>query len=179
MVTSPDGVEFEKIKKEYSDFEDSLIKQGKKPMRDTGFGFWGCTILDEVYEFFKKINLGKYKHFLDLGSGDGRVVLIASLFTKATGIELDKELFEKSIELNKKLGLNGEFIHDDFMGVDLSGYDFLYIFPDKCFYMAFEDKLKKELSGVLAVCNETFLPTFLRKGQTVWAHQRPFVLFTK
>lgn len=172
-------MKFEQIKKEYSEFDNSFIKQGKFPMRDTKIGFWGCSVLDQVYEFFKMIHLEKYKHFLDLGSGDGRVVLVASLFTKATGIEADKELFDKSLEFNKKLGLNAEFIKGDFINLDLSSYDFLYIFPDKPFYMAFEDKLKKELNGVLAVCNKTYAPIFLKKKQTIQIEQMPFILFTK
>lgn len=179
MDTSSSRINFEKIKNEYSKFDDSFIKEGKHPLRDTKIGFWGCTPLDYVYDFFKKIKLEKYENFLDLGSGDGRVVLIASLFTKASGVEADKELFEKSLEMNNKLKKNAEFINKDFMDMDLSSYDFLYIFPDKPFYMVFEDKLNKEMKGVLAVCNQTYTPTFLKKEQIVQIGHMPFLLFKK
>lgn len=170
---------FEEIKKAYSEFEKDIYSQGKKPMKDTVVGFWGCTSMTNAYEFFERIHLEKYKNFLDLGSGDGRIVLIASLFTSAHGVEFDKELFDKSVEMKKKLNLNAEFINKDFNSMNLSKYDFLFIFPDKSFYMAFEDKLTKEMKGVLAVYNNIFLPTFLKKKKVVWVNQVPVSLFEK
>ena len=43
-------------------------------MRDTEVGFWGTAACDDVFELFQKINLSKFKNFIDLGSGDGKVV---------------------------------------------------------------------------------------------------------
>ena len=74
---------FQEIKKEYDDFDKALMKQGRLPMKDTGIGFWNASPSSDVFELFKKLQLQNYKHLLDLGSGDGRVTLIASLFTKA------------------------------------------------------------------------------------------------
>jgi len=170
---------FELIKKEYDDFYNSFLKQGKIPVRDTEVGIWGISVADNVYNLFKKINLKKYKNFLDLGSGDGKVVLIASLFTKATGIEFDKELNDKAIEIKNKLKLKAEFIQDDFLKYDWSKYDIIFINPDKGFHKGTEDKLLKELKGKLFVYNFVFEPRFLKKGKKYWFEQTPVTVYTK
>ena len=47
----------------------------------------------------------RFNRFIDLGSGDGKVALIASLFCRqAEGIEIDDELFGKSLEMKEKFG---------------------------------------------------------------------------
>ena len=74
--------QFAEIKKEYDDFYKSFLRKGKLPLWSTEQGFFGGVIADEVYEAFKKIKLDKNTSFIDLGSGDGKVVLIASLFCK-------------------------------------------------------------------------------------------------
>ncbi len=106
---------FENIKQEYDAFYKSFLKKGKIPYYETEKGVWGISVAEYLYEFFKQINLEKYKNFLDLGSGDGKVILIASLFTKATGIEYDKKLFEKSIKIRDKLKLKLYINQVDFL----------------------------------------------------------------
>ena len=92
---------FAQIKKEYDNFYRSLLRSGKLPMRSTSKGFWNAAISDEVYEAFKRIGLHKFKNFLDIGSGDGKVVLIASLFCEnAEGIEIDNFLHNKAVEIH-------------------------------------------------------------------------------
>lgn len=170
---------FELIKEEYDNFYKSLLKQGKMPVRDTEVGIWGISVADNVYNLFKKIKLSKYKNFLDLGSGDGKVVLIASLFTKATGIEFDKELVDKSLEIRNKLKLKADFIQDDFLKHDWSKYDIIFINPDKGFHKGTEDKLLKELKGKLFVYNFVFEPRFLKKGKKYWFEQTPVTVYTR
>jgi hypothetical protein len=58
----------------------------------TSVGLWACSLLEEILDLFEQLDLGRYRHLADLGSGDGRVVLVGSLFTRATGIEADAEL---------------------------------------------------------------------------------------
>jgi len=170
---------FEEIKKAYDEFYKSLLKQGKLTYRDTEMGIWGVCVAEYVYEFFKKINLKKYKNFIDLGSGDGKVVLIASLFTKATGIEFDKELVEKSIKIRDKLKLKCNFVQGDFLKHDLTKYDIIFVNPDKGFDKGLEKKLLKELKGKLAVYNIVFHPRFLKKGKTYMFEQTPVVVYSK
>ena len=88
---------FEQIKKTYDDFQNHLLKNNVLLARDTGIGYWGVTPLAETFEIFKRINLGKYKNMIDIGSGDGRIVLLASLFgVKSKGIEFDKVAVQTS-----------------------------------------------------------------------------------
>ena len=107
---------FRQIKEQYDNFYKGLLRNGKLPFGSTGDGFWGSVVADEVYEAFKKINLHKHKTFVDLGSGDGKAVLIASLFCKrAVGIEMDNDLFNTSLEMQEKLNIpNAIFFNNNF-----------------------------------------------------------------
>ena len=147
-------------------------------MGDTEKGFWGASITEHIYEFFKKIKLQNYKNFLDLGSGDGKIVLIASLFgLKAAGIEFDKDLIKTSKKIRDKLKLRANFIQGDFLKHDISKYDFIFINPDKGFEHSLEDKLIKEMNPKtkLFVYNQIFLPRFLKKGKIYWFDQVPVI----
>lgn len=169
---------FEKIKSEYNRFYQDLLKNGKKPLRSTKVGLWGHYPCEKYHEFFKKIHLEKYKNFIDLGSGDGKVVMIASLFTKSSGIEFDIELYNKSLEIKKKLGIKCELYNSDFQKVNISKYDFVFINPDKGFKFMEKDIIKT-LNGKLFVANNIFQPRFLEKGKSTWIDGIPFIEFTK
>ena len=164
---------FEEIKKEYKSYYDSLLKQGKLLVRDTSKGIWGVAGTDEIFEFFQKIDL-KDKKFLDIGSGDGKVVLIASLFCReAVGVEIDEDLVKKALEIRDKLGLKCEFICGDFFENDFSAYDVLFVNPDKGFHEGLEEKLLKEMKGELYVYNFVFQPRFLKKTGKIWVNEVP------
>ena len=168
--------DFQRIKSAYQDFEKELLSQGKLTMRSTNTGFWGTSDLDAVFRLFEEIHLDQFKSFLDLGSGDGRIVLVASLFTKADGIESDAELVDKGKEIRDELGLNAEFLCQDFLQLDFSKYDFFFINPDHRFDPALEDKLLVQAKGgVLFVYNKVFAPEKLKKGKTHWFEQVPIV----
>lgn len=154
---------FNEIQKRYFQENRKLLKEGKLPLRETSKGFWGSAVLSEVFTLFKKINLSKYKNFLDIGSGDGRVALVASLFTDAKGIEIDKDLHEKSVEMKKKLRSKAEFIHGDFFKHDLSKYDVIFCFPDKPLHYGLEEKLMKELKGKFILYGPNVYPVKLKE----------------
>lgn len=79
----------------------------------------------------KMLQLGGLKageKMFDLGSGDGRIVIIAArkFHADATGIEMDKDLYKKSVEKIKKLGLekdahiiNGDIFNQNYSSADL------------------------------------------------------------
>ena len=171
---------FLEIQAAYHAFYDSLRTEGKSAVRDTAVGIWGISGTAAVFEFFSEIHLENYKHIIDIGRGDASVVLTASLFTKATGIEFDDELYEKSIEVQKRLGIkDAAFIKGDFLQHNLASYDFVFINPDKGFHKGTEDKLLKELHGDLFVFNFVFAPRFLQKGKTYWHDQVPVTKYTR
>ena len=156
---------FELIKLDYDAFYRAILRKGRLPMWSTSRGFWSASIADEVYETFKKIKLNKFKRFLDLGSGDGKVTLIASLFCKnAEGIEIDKFLHNKAVETQKRLDLNNATFHNkDFFEHNLSDYDVLFISPDVPFERGLEKKLLNEMKGKLIHYGHHFHPKSLRK----------------
>lgn len=157
---------FDKLKETYAHFEQFLLKNGILLAKDTGIGYWGVTHLHALQELFQNIELQKQSHLLDLGSGDGRVVLLASLFgIRATGVEFDDWLLNSSMDIKRKLDLphfeNVKFLKEDFMRMDIKPYDILYISPDKPFHRGLDQKLSKELQGKLIVHSHEFLPKAL------------------
>ena len=131
------------------------VKHKKFPVKDTKIGFWGVSPSDEIYDFFKTINLQNYSHLIDLGSGDGKIAIIASLFTNSTGIEYDSWLHDVSVDIKNKLYHIPEtkrtrLIKGNFMQHNLSNYDIAFINPDKT-TKEIKEKLKKEFKGRLIV----------------------------
>lgn len=68
----------------------------------------------------------------DLGSGDGRVVIIAAEKFKAiaTGVELDPDLYKQSTERIRKMGLEktAKIIQGDIMKQDYSSADLITVY---------------------------------------------------
>ena len=107
-------------------------------------------------------------------SGDGRIAAIASLFTRAAGMEGDKDLLAKATRAQAALGLADlEFRKADYYDEDLSSYDVLFMFPDKEFDKTLIKKLKDECEGTLYIYNNIYLPAGLKKGPTIWIEQLP------
>ena len=172
---------FKKIKDEYINFYKALMKRGKLPMRSTEKGFWNASIADEVFESFKKVKLNKFKNFLDIGSGDGKIVLIASLFCKnAEGVEIDDVLHHKALEIRSKLKISNAVFHNkDFFEHDFSKYDVLFSAPDSPFERGLENKLLKEMSGKLIHYGHHFHPANLKKEDSFTVNGTLVSLYSK
>ncbi len=172
---------FSEINSKYQEYYNSLMKQGRLPVKDTGIGFWGPSVSSEVYEAFKKLGLSKCKSFVDLGSGDGKVTLLAALFCKsALGIEYDKELHEKAIDIKGSLTVNNaDFVKGNFMNHDLSRYDTIFCAPDKPMERGLGAKLEKELNGNLIVQGHHFHPLNLKKKKSVKVNDMLFTVYSK
>jgi protein-L-isoaspartate O-methyltransferase len=136
---------FEKIQNLYSNFSLEMLSKGHLMLKDTGIGYWGISPLSELFELFQCTKLNNHNKFIDLGSGDGRAVVLASLFTDATGIEYDKELHAHSRRLAKTACSKAKLINGDFMAHSLKDYDYIFINPDKGISGTVEQKLKKEM----------------------------------
>ena len=151
---------YDLIKAEYDNFYRSLLAKGKLPMWSTKKGFWNASISDEIFEAFKRLKLEKFKNFLNIGSGDGKVTLIASLFCKnAEGIEIDKNLHDKGLEMQRKLDIKNATLHNaDFFLHNFSKYDVLFVSPDVPFERGLEKKLLKEMKGKLIHYGHHFHP---------------------
>ena len=172
---------FLKIKSEYEAFYRELLKKGVLPMWGTSKGFWNASISDEVFDAFKKINLFKFKNFLDIGSGDGKVVMIASLFCRnAEGVEVDEFLHKKAEELKSKLSIKNAILHNkDFFDHDFSKYDALFLSPDVPLQRGLEKKLLKEMKGTLIHYGNHFHPNSLKKKSGFLVNGTQVGLYTK
>src|SRR6201984_1214619 len=83
----------------------------------------------------RMLQLGELKageKMYDLGSGDGRIVIMAARKYKAdaTGVELDDALYKQSAQRIKTLGLEplARIVHGDLLQQDYSSYDLLTIY---------------------------------------------------
>ncbi len=175
---------FDNLKKTYDEFENFLLKNGQLIAKDTGIGFWGVTPLKDVFELFKKVKLNEHSTFVDLGSGDGRVVLLASIFgLKATGIEADSWLVNVSLDIKNKLDIpnldNVTILRKDFNEHSISNHDIVYVSPDKPFHRGLESKLQRELDGMLIVHGHEFLPSGFNKVNEFLIDGERFTIYNK
>ena len=172
---------FNQIKQEYDAFYKGLLQRGRLPMWSTDKGFWNAAAADEVYEAFKKIKLNRFKSFLDVGSGDGKIVLIASLFCKnAEGIEIDDILHHKAVEIQAKLGLKNVKLHNkDFFDHNLADYDVLFLSPDAPLERGLEKKLLSEMRGKLIHYGHHFHPRFLKKEESFLINDNLVSVYSK
>ena len=178
---------FEHLKKHYATFEKFCIGSGVFLAKETKHGYWGVTNLDDLHTLFKQIKLHKHKHLVDLGSGDGRVVLLASLFgIKATGLETDDWLMNCALELKRKINKphvnNATFKQEDFLKQNLDHFDILYISPDRPFHRDnLGNTIKKAMhdDAKLIVQGYEFSPTNMELDQEVIINGEKFRMYKK
>lgn len=176
--------EFVKIRAAYDELDKEGLSIGKLPMHSTAYGFWGTTNLSDAFEIFTRIKLERFKFLGDLGAGDGRIIAVASLFTKTEGIEGDKKLVDKGQDILKQLDNNAELVCDNYYNTDFSKFDIIFMFPDNRFDETMISKLENEFKGFLLVYNDTHNPNAtnpgnkkIRKGKTYWVRQMPIVSY--
>ena len=109
----------------------------------------------------KMLSLGgakKGERVFDLGSGDGRIVIIAAekFGMNAVGVEYDKDLFSQSSEKIRRMGLSekARIIHGDLLQQDYTSADLITVY-------------------LLPVANDKLRPILekqLKKGARVVAH---------
>ncbi len=170
---------FQKINTSYEQYYATLKEKGIHSHKETEKGFWLSSVSTEVFDLFRTIGLEQFNHFADLGSGDGKVALIASLFTKSTGIEFDDELVQRSNQIKEEIGANNlRFIKGDFLEEDLSAYDILFVYPDNPL-VRLEQKLLKEFRDDLIVCGGIYPPERLVKKRVVQINNAVFGIYRR
>ena len=141
----------------------------EEPYKMTPAGMWACSDPEEVLDLFEQVDLGRFRHFCDLGSGDGRAVLLASIFTRASGVEADHGLVEVARGLAKGLGLSQAcFIQGDCRQADLAPYDLLFLYPDKPLDWLTR-LLPEDWPGHLLIYGPYFQPGTLTHVRTIYA----------
>jgi hypothetical protein len=114
------------------------------PYRLTASGAWAASRPEHLFNFFKRVDLSRFRLFIDLGSGDGVASCTAGLFTRSVGIESDPFLASRAARAARDLNLLSRvgFIRADFLTQRIQAADCLYIYPDKPI-----DALEKTLEG--------------------------------
>lgn len=169
---------FEKIKEEFLRRDNERLRKGKLSIRETDFGLWGTTNMNDAYELCKRIKMERFKGFIDLGCGDGRIVAIVSLFTDVFGVEGDEELITEGKEAFETLGLDPELLHcGNYYETDLAPYDIIFMFPDNRYDNEIIEKFQKEVTGYLLVYNDIHRPEGIKRGKTIWIEQLPIVSY--
>lgn len=156
---------FESINKAYSARRRKLLMDGKF-QHSTAHGYWAQSNPEHVFELFRKMNLQNSKSFVDLGAGDGIVTSVASLFTKATGIEADEKLNQVADDMKSKLSLESQNKNLDYLQEDLSQYDTIFIAPDNYFHKL-EKNIVEQFRGTLIILDNIFRPLTLTADETI------------
>jgi protein-L-isoaspartate O-methyltransferase len=113
----------------------------------------------------KMLDLGELKageKMFDLGSGDGRIVIMAAqkYGADATGVEMEEDLYRQSMQKIRTLGLEktARIIHGDVFKQDYSSADMITVY-------------------LLPVSNNKLRPLLekqLKKGTRIVSHDFPF-----
>lgn len=109
--------------------------------------------------------IGRFTSFCDLGSGDGKVVLLAALKgVHAEGVECDEELHTTAVRMKQKFWIqNANFHLKDYYTHNIAPYDVVFVNPDQSPHRGLTEKLQKELHGHLLVFGAHFQPENLKK----------------
>ncbi|MBN2880709.1 hypothetical protein JXM83_01530 [Candidatus Woesearchaeota archaeon] len=162
---------------------DYFYSENLNLYKETSAGIFSVSLLRELENIFQKLNLPKEFSFVDLGSGDGRVVFLASLFfAKSCGVELDKELYSVS-EHRKKILKNDigvcEFINSDFMSINLNMYDLVYINPDRPFYRDDLEKFLLKFNTNFLMDISLFAPRFMKAEKIFDFSPKKYAFYSK
>lgn len=161
----------------YFDNIDLEKKEKNVYVKTTAKGIFGVSNLENVNNFLKQLKPNKNDVFIDLGSGDGRVNILASLYCDSIGIEFDKDLVVESNKHNKELNTSATFLEQDYESFDYSKANILFSFADHFFTPEFIEKLKKEFKGTLYIYQGIFTPDNITKGRTIWINQTPIISY--
>ncbi len=117
------------------------------------------TVREDVELMLDLAEVKPEDHVMDLGSGDGRIVISAAqLGARAHGIELDADLVDFSMELAAELGVSDKasFATGDIFEADISAASvvMLYLFPEA--NIRLRPKLLSELRPGTRVVSNSF-----------------------
>ncbi len=121
--------------------------------------------LISLLNFLKqKYGLEHFKNAIDLGSGDGRIVVFMTKNgVNCNGVELNKVLFNISKRKLKREKIENkcEILRQDLFETDLSKYDLVLLWQSPQIMKKLGDKLKKELKPGTVICSYYFaIPGF-------------------
>lgn len=120
------------------------------------------TSSDKIKTLIQLTECKKGGKVVDLGSGDGRVVIaLARAGFDVVGYEIRKELVERSLQKIAALGLDKQITiyHQSFWDAHLSEFDLIYIYGMQSMLARLEEKLEIEMKvGAKFISNIFPLP---------------------
>ena len=118
----------------------------------------------------------------DLGSGDGRIVVIAAqkYGARGVGIEIDHALVERSREIAREGGVADRvtFVEGDLFTTDISPATVVTMYLSTTVNMRLEPKLKRELRPGTRIVAEQFGIGVWPPDQTIRVEGQPLFLWT-
>ena len=117
-------------------------------MPGAGWPFWAATSDERIDRAFDLARLEPGEHLIDLGCGDGRVLLRAAVLrgARVTGVELDPALAASARQLLAEHNAEGDVLEADFSSedvpLDAADVVFAYLSP------ATLQRLKARLAGL-------------------------------
>lgn len=120
------------------------------------------SLPERIETMFSLIEVSPGQKSLDLGAGDGRVVIeFAKRGLQAIGLEIDPNLVKLANKNIKEAGFEGkaQVFEKDFWDEDFSKYDIITIYGIFDIMKRLEEKFEKELKpGTIVVSNGFRLP---------------------
>jgi cyclopropane fatty-acyl-phospholipid synthase-like methyltransferase len=131
------------------------------------------TASDTVKDLLILLEDKQIHHAVDLGCGDGRVILeLGKQGIKTTGYEIKEVLVQRCHQRILQAGLSHvEVFQKDFWDVDLSVFDLIYIYGMTSIMGRLETKLDKEVKkGTIIITNIFKLPHWKVKKEKNYLH---------
>ena len=118
---------------------------------------------ERIKTMFELLDVKKGKKSIDIGSGDGRIVIASArhgLF--AYGVEINPVVYLVSLlHIRRNNIKNANILMKDFWQVDLSSYDYITVWGTKHMLRNLEKKLLTELkSGTKVASNHSRFPNW-------------------
>ena len=113
-----------------------------------GWPFWAATSDERIELALDLAELQPGEHLIDLGCGDGRVLLRAAAFRRArvTGVELDPALAEQARGLLAEHDIRGATVVEaDFTSLDLTDADVVFAYLSPATLQRLEGHLQRNL----------------------------------
>jgi SAM-dependent methyltransferase len=144
-----------------------------------GWPFWAATSDERIDFAFDLAELRAGEHLVDLGCGDGRVLLRAGALrgARVTGIELDSALAASARTLLTEHAVAGEVVEADFADAPLGDVDVVFAYLSPATLQRLRPKLDDGLpDGARVVTTGYAVPGWVpdEAGNRCYLYRRPF-----
>ena len=137
----------------------AIVAGWQRPARQPDI-FFAPTREPVVYEMLELAGVTRDDVIYDLGSGDGRIVVLAAqkYGTRGVGIELDPKLVASSRQVARDIGLEDKvtFVEGDLFTADISPATIVTLYLSPTINRDLEAKLRRELRPGTRIVSHQF-----------------------